>query len=189
MMAFKSKLSSPLQIPPSAFERNILLLDATETRSLARATALRALGATVQCAFTVEAARSAWKPGSHQLVMIDLTDGGASFQQFYLDAQAASGKQAFAFYTAEPPYLSSTPVPASVGGAPRRNRPAATPKTAKNGNGKAEAGGRRSPVAEATGRISSLRQRTTRQEAMSREERSLSFGDAVKAAESRANEK
>jgi hypothetical protein len=183
MMAFKSKLSSPLQVPPSPFERNILLLDVTETRSLARATALRTLGATVQCAFTVEAARSAWKPGSHQLVMIDLSDGGVVFQQFYQDAQAASAKQAFAFYTSEPPYLSSTPVEASdaTSSAPRRRIAAAKP------GAKVDNGGR-SQMAAATGRIAALRPRE-RGERSTKAGRSLSFGDAVKAAENIANGK
>ena len=180
-MAFKSKLSSPLQVPPSPFERNILLLDVTETRSLARATALRTLGATVQCAFTVEAARSAWKPGSHQLVMIDLSDGGVVFQKFYQDAQVASAKQAFAFYTAEPPYLSPTPVEASAISAPRRSLAAAKP------GGKVDNGGR-SQMAAATRRIADLRPRE-RGERSTKAGRSLSFGDAVKAAENSANGK
>jgi len=181
-MAFKSKLSSPLQVPPSPFERNILLLDVTETRSLARATALRTLGATVQCAFTVEAARSAWKPGSHQLVMIDLSDGGAVFQQFYQDAQAASAKQAFAFYTSEPPYLSPTPVdPATVITTPRRRAAAAKPGARVDNGG-------RSQMAAATGRIAELRPRE-RGERSTKAGRSLSFGDAVKAAENSANGK
>lgn len=181
-MAFKSKLSSPLQVPPSPFERNILLLDVTETRSLARATALRTLGATVQCAFTVEAARSAWKPGSHQLVMIDLSDGGAVFQQFYQDAQAASAKQAFAFYTSQPPYLSPTPVDESATISVTRRRAAAVKPGAKVDNGG------RSQMAAATGRIAALRPRE-RGERSTKAGRSLSFGDAVKAAENSANGK
>ncbi|MDP9267826.1 MAG: hypothetical protein M3P27_05810 [Acidobacteriota bacterium] len=183
-MAFKSRLSSPLQVPPSAFERNVLLLDVTETRSLARATALRTLGATVQCAFTVEAARLAWKPGSHQLVMIDLSDGGAVFQQFYQDAQAASAKQAFAFYTSEPPYLSSTPVEAAATSAtsPRRKAPAKPGARVDNGG--------RSQMAAASGRIAALRPREhSRAERSTKAGRSLSFGDAVKAAENSANGK
>jgi hypothetical protein len=183
-MAFKSKLSSPLQVPPSAFERNILLLDVTETRSLARATALRTLGATVQCAFTVEAARSAWKPGSHQLVMIDLSDGGVVFQKFYQDAQAASAKQAFAFYTSEPPYLSPTPVSADASAgtpAPRRRLAPVKPGARVDNGG-------RSQMAAATGRIAELRPRE-RGERSTKAGRSLSFGDAVKAAENSANGK
>ena len=53
-----------------------------------------ALGATVQCASTGDAARSTWKPGSHQLVMIDLNGAGADFSDFYQYARSASAPAA-----------------------------------------------------------------------------------------------
>lgn len=104
-----SSSGSRAPLLPSNFESNILLLDAAEPRQLARAAALRSAGATVQCARTAEAARLLWKPGSHQLVIIELDDAGADFRQFYDYARAACASQAFAFYIAEPPYLASTP--------------------------------------------------------------------------------
>jgi hypothetical protein len=169
------------RLPESAFERNVLLLDATEERLFARAAAMRALGATVQCASTADAARSTWKPGSHQLVMIDLNGAGTDFNDFYQYARTTSTKQAFAFYIAEPPYLSSTPDGAGVRPARRRNADAAQP-----GNGALALDGDHS-VAEAARRIASVRllvqPPAETAEPSAAATRSLSFSAAVKAAE------
>lgn len=105
----------------AGFERNVLLIDAVEARQLARAAALRHAGATVQSVSTGEAARALWKPGSYQLVMIELEGAGPDARQFYDYARAMSERQAFAFYIDRPPYLSDAP-----GEPPRvaRKRPA-----------------------------------------------------------------
>ncbi|HTK95496.1 MAG TPA: hypothetical protein VL382_07630 [Terriglobales bacterium] len=167
-VAFKSKLESPLRVPPAPFERNVLLLDATEARQLARAAAMRIAGATVQCVSTVEAARAAWKPGSHQLVMIDLEGKGAAFREFYDYARTLSAKQAFAFYVPYPPYLSSTPN--------------------GNGQGAPRAVEREKPMSVAVTRISASRA-ASRARRETAESRSSSFSEAVKAAEREAENK
>lgn len=94
---------------PSNFERNVLLLDAAESRQFARAAAMRSVGATVQCASTAEAARLAWKPGAYQLVLIEFQGGGPEFRQFYDYARGASATQAFGFYVEGPPFLAASP--------------------------------------------------------------------------------
>ena len=112
---------------PSNFERNVLLLDAAEARQLARAAAMRSVGATVQCATSAEAARKAWKPGAYQLVLIEFQGGGPEFRQFYDYARNLSATQAFGFYVEGPPYLAASPQPQAGRSGRRESRPAANP--------------------------------------------------------------
>jgi CheY-like chemotaxis protein len=164
----------------AAFERNVLLIDSVESRQLARAAAMRQAGATVQCVSTGDAARAVWKPGSHQLVLIELAGAGPDAREFYDYARALNARQAFAFYTDEPPYLSATP----GGRAARTARP--HPTTAKP-SGAARLGARIS-FAEASQKMAVARAaRPAESAAASPSSASRpSFSDAVKAAEDEA---
>ena len=160
---------------PARFASNILLLDAAEPRQLARAAAMRIAGATVQCAATAEAARALWKPGSHQLVLIDLDGAGEGFRQFYDYARAACSTQAFGFYSAEPPYLASAP------GAHARKRAHGKESAALARPGESSLG-------QATRHIAAARaSKQARQ--IAAEPARPSFSDAIKAAEEAAARK
>ena len=154
----------------AAFERNVLLLDGRESRQLARAAAMRNAGATVQCVTNGDAARAVWKPGSHQLVLIELKDAGADARQFYEYARALSPAQAFAFYTSEPPYLSPTPEGArsSARIEPRSQRGAKPMSTS---------------LGQATQRIAFVHASARRAAAEPPASARSSFSEAVKAAE------
>jgi hypothetical protein len=156
----------------SNFERNVLLLDVREARQLARAAAMRQAGATVQCVTTGDAARAVWKPGSHQLVIIELDGAGADARQFYDYARALSPGQAFAFYIDEPPYLS--PTPQGGGGVGTTARRAAQPKS------------RATSLGQATNRIAFMHASARRAESHAQAASRPSFSDAVKAAEAAA---
>src|SRR5437868_374754 len=93
-----------------ALRRTVLLLDKDAERRAARAGAMRAQGMTVDCAVNNREARRLWKPGSHQMVMIDMR-GAAEFHDFYDEVRASSATQRFAFFTAAPPYVIDTPNP------------------------------------------------------------------------------
>jgi hypothetical protein len=154
-------MATPLQVQPAPFERNILLLDSSEARQFARAAAMRAAGASVQCVSSVSNAQAVWKPGSYQLVMIDLGGKGAAFREFYEYARGLSPKQAFAFYVPYPPYLSQTPDGGPQLARARHAAPAA-------------------PIELATGNIATRRTARVRRAKLSS---GSSFGDAIKAAE------
>ena len=161
----------------SAFERNVLLLDVREARQLARAAAMRNAGATVQCVTNGDAARAVWKPGSHQLVIIEFEGAGADARGFYDYARALSPAQAFAFYIKEPPYLSPTPESGTVAFLRgKRSRGAVSAKPMSTS------------LSQATQRIAfvhaSARRSATEAQASSRP----SFSDAVKAAEQAAHD-
>jgi hypothetical protein len=156
----------------SAFERNVLLIDAVEARQLARAAAMRQAGATVQCVASGASARAVWKPGSHQLVIIELDGAGADARQFYDYARSLCSRQAFAFYIDEPPYLSSTP----DGGA----------KVAQDDAAAARPGRARRKLSFAEARQQMTTARTTGRPRRSGTPARPSFADAVKAAEAAA---
>jgi len=175
-MAFKSS-SSRIAALPSSFVSNVLLLDAAEPRQQARAAAMRSAGATVQCAATVEAARALWKPGSHQLVLIELEAAGAAFREFYDYARTACARQAFAFYTAEPPYLATAP----------------DARARKRGRGQAGqergAGESRPSLGQASQRIARARASSRARQAPAPSAGRPSFAEAVRAAEEAVAEK
>jgi hypothetical protein len=92
--------------------RTILLLDSDPARLQARGVAMRGRGASVTCSSTAVRARSLWKPGSHDLVLIEFGGAGAGFEAFRRYASGMHAPQAFGFYTSLPPYLTLLP-PAS----------------------------------------------------------------------------
>jgi len=160
----------------SAFERNVLLIDGVETRQLARAAAMRQAGATVQCVASGEAARAVWKPGSHQLILIELDGAGPDAREFYDYARALNARQAFAFYTNEPPYLRDVP---------GKERQRASARAEKRGAKQ----GTRMSFAEASEQMAAARASgRMRREAVEAPAPSArpSFAEAVKAAEAAA---
>ncbi len=90
---------------PQEAAKRILLLDCDDRRREIRAEALASRGAVVDCAAGTVVARMLWKPGSHDLVLIDLRGAEAEFETFMSFVQAQPGCQQFGFYVAEPPYL------------------------------------------------------------------------------------
>jgi hypothetical protein len=177
----KAKALAEIRPSASAFEKNVLLLDANESRSFARATALRTLGATVQCVRSGEEAGALWKPGSHQLIAIQLSnDDGEGFRKFQRAAQSAHPEQVFAFYRAEPPYLFLEP-----GLEPKRShRPAKPVVVPTTTNGRPDYS-----MTEAARRITALAPARRQATNDARDAISDSFSEAVKAAERSIHEK
>lgn len=177
-----AKIKAIAEVRPSAtaFEKNVLLLDANESRSFARATALRTLGATVQCVRSGEEATSLWKPGSHQLIAIQLsTNDSEGFRKFHRAAQASHPEQVFAFYRAEPPYLFLEP-----GVEPKRVHRGEAVVAAEPPKGRADYS-----MNEAVRRITAIAPARRQATSNARESISGSFSEAVKAAERSISEK
>jgi hypothetical protein len=89
--------------------RTVLLLDSDPARLQARGVAMRGRGASVTCSTTAVRARSLWKPGSHDLVLIEFGGAGLEFEAFRRYARGLHTMQAFGFYTSLPPYLTLSP--------------------------------------------------------------------------------
>lgn len=105
----ESQLSQRLPgCPPQEAAKRILLLDCDDRRREIRAEALASRGAVVDCAAGTVVARMLWKPGSHDLVLIDLRGAEAEFETFMTFVQSHRGNQKFGFYVAEPPYLTGS---------------------------------------------------------------------------------
>ena len=94
--------------------RTILLLDSDPARLQARGVAMRGRGASVTCSRTAVGARSLWKPGSHDLVLIEFGGAGPQFEEFRRYASGLHTPQAFGFYTSLPPYLTLSVPPADA---------------------------------------------------------------------------
>lgn len=92
-------------LPP---KNRVLLVDASQPRRQMRASGMRLRGVVVECAGTGDEARSAWKLGSHELVLIEFRDGGADLYEFYRHVLTSSTVQKFGFYTAHSPYITSS---------------------------------------------------------------------------------
>jgi hypothetical protein len=94
-----------LNSQPIADNRRILLLDANSNSRGARTKALRDRGAHVDCVAGAEDARTVWKPGSHEIVLIDFRNAGEEMRDFYRYACVKGRKQKFGFYVDGPPYV------------------------------------------------------------------------------------
>jgi len=93
---------------PHEAAKRVLLLDCDDRRRELRAEALANRGALVDGVAGSVAARMLWKPGSHDLVLVDLRGAEADFETFMSFVNAECGSQKVGFYVAQPPYLTSS---------------------------------------------------------------------------------
>jgi len=93
---------------PPVLHNRILLLDGNSDSRDTRANALRSRGAIVDSVGNGADARSLWKPGSHDVVLIDFSGAGADLRDFYDYAHTARVEQKFGFYIATSPYLTTS---------------------------------------------------------------------------------
>ena len=172
--------------------RPVLVLDSDPDRLRARGIAMQTRGANVTTSGSASRARSLWKPGSHYLVLIELGGAGPQFEEFHKYAAKAHGAQAFGFYTSQPPYLTVAVPPAgSFNGQPVSSSDiahaashAAKPKT--NAAPPQVAPLHAGLIAEASQLIAAIRP-LARPQREHRVNSSLSFSQAVKAAERLVN--
>jgi hypothetical protein len=181
--------------------RAVLVLDSDPDRLRARGNAMQTRGANVTTSGSASRARSLWKPGSHFLVLIELGGAGPQFEEFHQYAAKAHGAQAFGFYTSQPPYLTSAmPLPGSFNSLPvspadiahaashaAKPKTNATPATGPNAaNAPQVAPLHAGLIAEASQLIAAIRP-LARPQREHRVSSSLSFSQAVKAAERLVN--
>lgn len=97
----------PIPLRPDAASR-ILLFDHDDRRRRLRVDALRQRGALVDAAAETLAARTLWKPGAYDLLLIDLRGADADCEAFIAFVQQECSGQKFGFYLAHPPYLTGS---------------------------------------------------------------------------------
>jgi CheY-like chemotaxis protein len=95
-------------LPSLADEKRLLLLDANGMSREKRAVALQDRGANVDSVASAKLAQNLWRPGSHEVVLIDFRNAGEEMYDFYRDARLRSAKQKFGFYVSGPPYLAKS---------------------------------------------------------------------------------
>ena len=88
--------------------KRILLLDCDDGRRHVRAEALIERGVLVDRAAETMVARTLWKPGTYDLVLIDLRGADAECAAFIAFVQGECAQQKFGFYLAERPYVTAS---------------------------------------------------------------------------------
>lgn len=93
---------------PQDAAKRILLLDCDDRRRHVRAEALIERGVLVDRAAETMVARTLWKPGAYDLVLIDLRGADADCAAFIAYVQGKCAHQKFAFYLAQRPYVTAS---------------------------------------------------------------------------------
>ena len=100
-------LSSP--VPGRIKRKRVLLVDASPAKLESRAEVMRKLGMDVDCAYDISEARSWWRAGLYNLVLINLENGLSHWDKFCADVRAATPPQKLAFLVGKPEYLAESP--------------------------------------------------------------------------------
>ena len=114
-------------------KKRVLLIDTSHAKRDLRAEVLRKLGMDVDSAADIVEARSWWRPGLYDLVLINMEKGQGQRDKFCDDLRSARPSQRLAFLVGQPEYLA---------GSPNANQELA----AENGSGQAAMGGAKGAV-------------------------------------------
>jgi len=155
-----------LSHPPQNAAKRILLLDCDDRRREVRAEALLNRGILVDRAAKTVVARTLWKPGTYDLVLIDLRGVDADCATFIASVQSECAHQKFGFYLAQPPYVTASVAECRSSMHQQKLRRAGADQD-RSGDPTRSPGGTR--VTEAARRIAALRE-TARLNAQAREE-------------------
>ena len=101
-------LALPLS-PPAPAKKRVLLIDASHAKRDLRAEVLRKLGMDVDSAADIAEARSWWRPGLYDLVLINMEKGQGQRDKFCDDVRSATPSQRLAFLVGQPEYLAGSP--------------------------------------------------------------------------------
>jgi hypothetical protein len=108
MEQLPASLPQPLSHPPQDAAKRILLLDCDTRRRELRAEALVNLGVLVDRAAETIVARTLWKPGLYDLVLIELRGADADCAAFIACVHGECAAQKFGFYVAKPPFVTAS---------------------------------------------------------------------------------
>ncbi len=100
-------LSAP--IPGGVKKKRVLLIDASHAKRDLRAEILRKLGTDVDTAADIAEARSWWRPGLYDLVLINMEKERGQRDKFCEDVRSATPAQRVSFLVGQPEYLADSP--------------------------------------------------------------------------------
>ena len=97
-------------IPRAVKKKRVLLVDTSQAKREVRAEVMRKLGMEVDCAMDIAEARSWWRAGLYDLVLINMEKGLGQRDRFCDEVRAASPPQRLAFLVGQPEYLADSPL-------------------------------------------------------------------------------
>ena len=96
-------------IPRAVKKKRVLLVDTSQVKRELRAEVMRKLGMDVDCAMDIAEARSWWRAGLYDLVLINMEKGLGHRDRFCDEVRTASPPQRLAFLVDQPEYLADSP--------------------------------------------------------------------------------
>jgi len=104
-------LSLPVSAPSPDLvkKKKVLLIDTSHAKRDLRAEVLRKFGMDVDSAADIAEARSWWRPGLYDLVLINMENGRSQRDKFCDDLRSATPSQRLAFLVGQPEYLAGSP--------------------------------------------------------------------------------
>jgi CheY-like chemotaxis protein len=96
-------------IPPILHKKRVLLVDISPASRDLRAEVMRKRGMEVDCAADIGEARSWWRAGLYNLVLIHMEIGTGQRDKFCEDVRGAAPPQQLAFLVGKPEYLADSP--------------------------------------------------------------------------------
>jgi hypothetical protein len=96
-------------MPRVVKKKRVLLVDTSQAKRELRAEVMRKLGVDVDCATDIAEARSWWRAGLYDLVLINMEKGLGHRDRFCHDVRTASPPQRLAFLVGQPKYLADSP--------------------------------------------------------------------------------
>ena len=92
-------------------KKRVLLVDTSSVSRDMRSKVMRTLGMEVDCAVDIAEARSWWKAGLYDLVLIDMAGGLDHGEKFCHDIRTATPPQQLAFLVGAPDYVATSHIP------------------------------------------------------------------------------
>lgn len=104
-------LSLPVSAPTPDLvkKKKVLLIDTSHAKRDLRAEVLRKFGMDVDSAADIAEARSWWRPGLYDLVLINMENARSQRDKFCDDLRSATPSQRLAFLVGQPEYLAGSP--------------------------------------------------------------------------------
>jgi len=96
-------------IPRAVKKKRVLLVDTSQAKRELRAEVMRKLGMDVDCATDIAEARSWWRAGLYDLVLINMEKGLGHRDRFCDEVRTANPPQRLAFLVGQPEYLADSP--------------------------------------------------------------------------------
>jgi hypothetical protein len=95
--------------PREVKKKRVLLVDSSQPKRELRAEVMRKRGIDVDCAADIAEARSWWRAGLYDLVLINVEKGRGYRDKFCVDIRSATPPQRLAFLVGQPEYLADSP--------------------------------------------------------------------------------